>query len=89
MIRLLLLAILAFLVYTFVTTALRLLQWGRRMEPRNPSTDRRGESMVKDPVCGTYLPPGDAVTLRRHGETLHFCSTECRDKYLGDQKSET
>jgi Uncharacterized conserved protein len=40
------------------------------------------EEMRQDPVCGTWVPISQAVTLNRDGETLHFCSAECRDKYL-------
>lgn len=40
------------------------------------------EEMVQDPACGTWVPLSQALTARRNGETLHFCSAECRDKYL-------
>ena len=39
--------------------------------------------MVRDPVCNTYLPADRALTHRTDGgETLHFCSEECRGKFL-------
>jgi YHS domain-containing protein len=38
--------------------------------------------MVQDPACGTWVPLSQAVAARRNGETLHFCSPECREKYL-------
>jgi uncharacterized protein len=37
--------------------------------------------MVKDPVCGTYLPRGDAVRETIGGEPLYFCSQECLSQY--------
>ena len=40
-----------------------------------------GGELKKDPVCGTYVSAGAAVTKRVNGELLHFCSPECRDKY--------
>jgi YHS domain-containing protein len=38
--------------------------------------------MVQDPVCGTYVVPGKAVTTSRGGHTQFFCSEACRQKYL-------
>lgn len=38
--------------------------------------------MVKDPWCDTYIPRNDGVKETINGETLYFCSTACRDKYL-------
>lgn len=35
----------------------------------------------KDPVCGTFVPVSSAVKRTVNGETLYFCSTECRDRY--------
>lgn len=39
------------------------------------------EEMVQDPVCGTWVPLSQAVTLKRDRKTLFFCSPECRDKF--------
>ncbi len=38
--------------------------------------------MVKDPVCGTYVEKDSAITVRNGDKTLHFCSYECRQKYI-------
>jgi len=38
--------------------------------------------MVKDPFCETYIPKRDGIQLTRNGNTLYFCSVECRDKYI-------
>ena len=46
--------------------------------------DRRATSSVKlarDPVCGTYVAPGTALSLSAGGTTHYFCSEECRAKY--------
>ena len=37
--------------------------------------------LVRDPVCGTYVTPRNAVTLETRGATQYFCSEECRSKY--------
>lgn len=44
-------------------------------------------SMVRDPVCGSYVPK-DAEIRVRDGEKVHvFCSYECRDKFLKQLES--
>jgi YHS domain-containing protein len=47
---------------------------------RAPDVPAGGE-LKKDPVCGTYVSQGAAVTKKFGGQVVHFCSTECRDKY--------
>ena len=50
---------------------------GRRSGP-----PERGVQMVRDPVCGTFLPPDAAVSLaERGGAVRYFCSEKCRDAY--------
>ena len=41
----------------------------------------RGVSMVRDPVCGTFVLPASAVTLADGRARIYFCSDACRDKY--------
>lgn len=48
-----------------------------------PGDSRR---LVHDPVCGMHLAEVLAIPVRENGELLYFCSTECRDKFLGEQK---
>jgi YHS domain-containing protein len=49
---------------------------------RSPSgAPDRGVSMVRDPVCGTFVLPASAVTLVDGRARLYFCSDACRDKY--------
>jgi len=43
--------------------------------------------LVRDPVCGMHVAEGLALPVRQGTELVHFCSAECRDKYLnGTQK---
>jgi YHS domain-containing protein len=39
--------------------------------------------MVKDPVCGSYVAIGEAVSLKKNGMDLYFCSNRCLKKYEG------
>lgn len=52
----------------------------KRVRPVPTSASLGGE-LKKDPVCGTYVSQDTAVTKRFNGQTLHFCSPACRDKY--------
>jgi YHS domain-containing protein len=36
--------------------------------------------LVKDPVCGTFVPKQNALSARNE----FFCSEECRSKFLKD-----
>jgi YHS domain-containing protein len=36
----------------------------------------------QDPVCGTYVAIDSSLKTIKNGEVIHFCSPECRDKYL-------
>jgi YHS domain-containing protein len=42
---------------------------------------QRGVHMARDPVCGTFVLPENAVTLVDGRERVYFCSDACRDKY--------
>jgi YHS domain-containing protein len=40
------------------------------------------EQLVKDPVCGMKISPGDAVASIEHdGTTYYFCSQDCADSF--------
>ena len=49
--------------------------------------DAINQKLVRDPVCGMHVAPGLALPVKQGGNTVYFCSPECRDKYLnGNQK---
>jgi YHS domain-containing protein len=58
---------------------------GGRSQSRAPE---RGTSMVRDPVCGTFVLPASAVTLSDGRARLYFCSDACRDKYRAGPSSQ-
>lgn len=55
--------------------------------------DKKDESlkasgdMVKDPVCGTYVPNDADIRVRSGDKVYAFCSYECRDKFIKGLKS--
>jgi len=42
--------------------------------------------MVKDDICNTYLPKENAIRQVHEGKEYYFCSSECRQKFLGQKK---
>jgi YHS domain-containing protein len=53
--------------------------------PRNPTqgapAGAPSAELKKDPVCGTYVAAGASLTSVVGGQTMYFCSEECRSKY--------
>jgi YHS domain-containing protein len=80
------LRIILFLVLAvFVVRALRrildgIVEGASAPRARADAPDR-GVSMVRDPVCGTFVLPASAVTLVEGRARLYFCSDACRDQY--------
>ncbi len=83
MIRLVILAILCYLLYRLIKGTLRSAPQppGRREKAAGPTLI---DEMVIDPVCRVYIPKRDALTARVGGETVYFCSQECMKKYFQD-----
>lgn len=79
MIRLLLLAILFFLAYTFFFAIFRLFFGRGTALPREKTP--HGEDMVRDSECGIYLPVGQALEKTVRGEKHYFCSSECHEAF--------
>ncbi len=49
---------------------------------------QRGVQMARDPVCGTFVIPEQAIVLTTGSQRLYFCSTECRDKYRAQSNTD-
>ena len=79
LVRLLLWLIVGFLIYTAFQAVKQAI-----LKPPTPPAEKtsRGEEMIQDPECGTYVPRNDAVKAQVKGKTQYFCSNDCRDKYL-------
>jgi hypothetical protein len=75
LLRLLLFVIVAWIVFT----ALRAYFSARKGSGRNPNLTRpKGEEMVLDPQCQSYVPKSEA--LLRKGN--YFCSEKCAALHL-------
>ncbi len=49
--------------------------------PSSPQIPLTGE-LKKDPSCGTYISVATSILETVGGQTFHFCSKQCRDKYV-------
>lgn len=78
MIKLLLLALLFFLAYSFIQA---LFPSRQEREKRSKNRTQQGEQMVQDPECGTYLPLSDALSANIGGRQRYFCSRKCRSQF--------
>ena len=87
LIRFLLLVILGILaaraVRGLLASAIAASQGEPRRRPPGPS---RGVKMVRDPVCGTFVVPSNALTTTERGTLVYFCSEACREKHVGARR---
>jgi len=51
-------------------------------EPEMPRSMR----LVRDPMCGMHVAEDLAIAVHNGNEVMHFCSAECRDKYVGSSQ---
>jgi len=48
----------------------------RRVAPQSPRL------LHRDPVCGTHVSPEISLKVEDHGQIHHFCSAQCRERFL-------
>jgi hypothetical protein len=75
--RLIVFAVLCFIAYRLFTRAVR--------PPDRVDRGTGGEIsdvMAQDPYCKVYFPRHEGVALRWQGRDIHFCSTDCRDRFV-------
>jgi len=49
------------------------------------SSETITDEMVMDPNCHVYIPKREAIKAKIAGETIYFCSKECKKKYLKEK----
>jgi YHS domain-containing protein len=54
---------------------------GRIGDRRRDERKIRGEDLVEDPSCHTYVPVSEAFRAKVDDKTLYFCSEECYKKF--------
>ena len=76
-IRLIIILLIFYLAYRIVKTIFRMaLGWGKG----RGQISGEGE-LVKDPVCGTYIPRKEALSLKVEKDLVYFCSLRCLNRF--------
>lgn len=82
MLRFILLALLFILVArAFWRVVDGVIEAARGSQPGHRHGNAAAVKLVRDPVCGTYVPPRPALSLTAAGSTHYFCSEECRTAF--------
>lgn len=77
--KFIILAVAAFILYKLLMGDRRQKEQGQARQQARMAAS--GE-MVRDPVCGVFVPSKSDIRVKE-GEKVHcFCSYECRDSYL-------
>jgi YHS domain-containing protein len=53
----------------------------RQSAPSGSNRQVPSVHMSRDPVCGTYVIPNPALSIKDGSRQVFFCSAACRDKY--------
>ncbi len=79
MVRFLIILIAFYLLYVVIK------EWfvGNNKKKNNKSDNE--EPMVRDPVCGMFLPVKMAKRLEKNGKVYYFCSDDCMKKFLEEE----
>jgi uncharacterized protein len=84
LLRLIIFVILCYILY-------RLVKSLALPSPKKPgkspirSSETITDEMVMDPNCHVYIPKREAIKAKIAGETIYFCSKECKKKYLKEK----
>lgn len=77
-IRFLIILFWVYVAFTLLKILYRFVVKPAAPKQQPPQQDRiKGEDMVQDPQCRTYIPKARAVTRRINGELRYFCSEAC------------
>jgi len=84
MVRLLLFAVLGYVLWRLLWRAAKALFVGMGYQP--PGAKGQSVGLVRDPICGTFVLPSTALTSGSGSATRYFCSEKCRRDY-GDSRN--
>ena len=85
MLRLLLFAILGYVLWRLLWNAAKAMFVGMGYQP--PGEKGQSVGLVRDPVCGTFVLPSSALTSGSGSNTRYFCSEKCRQDYGGHRRN--
>jgi YHS domain-containing protein len=85
--RLALAAAFIFVVAKLLTFLIRLFN-RKSSEPQVEAANlpHGASEMVRDPVCGLYVPVDEAFREVKDGRASYFCSDKCRREFLKNKR---
>ena len=72
--------VVGYLIYRLVKKTMLAYKEGRSGPTQEPR-GRESEELVKDPVCGTFIPRQDALKAQKDGKDYFFCSEGCLKRF--------
>ena len=78
--KLILVIIIAYILYKLISS------WNSPKGPSKENLPARGEDLVEDPHCHTYVPVSHARRTVIDGKTVYFCSQKCLEAYQQGNK---
>ena len=81
-IRFMIIVFLVAMVFSLVRRLFHWLQTRSTPESVEPSPTLGAKPLYRDPVCGKNVAAEISHTLKHAGDTYHFCSTDCRSRFL-------
>jgi YHS domain-containing protein len=81
-IRILILAVLFYIIYRLLFGGKKKSVAPRQEPPEIPAQD----TLAEDPICHTYVPQSQSLSLEQDGKTYYFCSKECLNKFTEHQE---
>ena len=80
MLKILFLAIIGYIAYRLFLNDYRKRTENSKLKSRNMA--KKTEDLVKDPICGMYVPKENTISVRKGQKFYYFCSYDCRDAFL-------
>ena len=88
MLKYLLIAAAIFVLYKLITNERGKKSGADKEERKARERKIASGELVKDPVCGTYVDVDASIKVRDGKVIHHFCSYECRKKFLDELENE-
>lgn len=87
MLRFIIIMLITYLAYKFLTGLFVTKRTQHRHVPSQPGQMASREDLVEDPYCHTYIPLSNALKISVQGKTVYFCSKKCLDEYKSIQEN--
>lgn len=81
-IRILILAVLLYIIYRLLFGDRKKKVRPSQVPPEIPVQD----TLAEDPICHTYVPQSQSLSVVHNKKNYYFCSKECLNKFTEQQK---